>query len=131
MNHYHAVVWLDHAQAKLFHFDAHDFEKSVVKPAHAGAHLHHKAGSGDSGHAAEDPKFYAAIAAALADAQEILVLGPGSAKTAFQKHAAQHVPAVAKKIVALENSDHPTDGEIVGYARKHFKVIDKTTPQIA
>lgn len=131
MNHFHAVVWLDHANAKIFHFDAHAFESKVVHSAHAGEHIHHKAGAVGAGHAADDPKFFGAVADALKDAQEILVMGPGHTKGAFAKHLEKHAPQVAKKIVATESADHPTDGEIVGRARKHFKVIDRMTPQRA
>ncbi len=131
MNRFHAVVWLDHATAKIFHFDAHAFETQTVHSAHAGEHIHHKAGAIGAGHAGEDPKFFGAVATALKDAQEILVTGPGHTKGAFKKHLDAHAPALAKKIVAVENSDHPTDGEIVGSARKHFKIIDRMTPQRA
>lgn len=131
MNHFHAVVWLDHAAAKIFHFDAHAFESKVVHSAHGGDHVHHKAGSIGAGHAVDDPKFFAAIADALKDAQEILVMGPGNAKGAFSKHLEKHAAALAKRVVAVENADHPTDGEIVARARKHFKVIDRMTPQRA
>ncbi len=129
MNRYHAAVWLDHAHAKIFHFDAQDWGATEVKSAHGAAHLHHKAGAAGAGHAAEDPKFYAAIETALADAKEILVMGPGNAKTVFHKHAVQHQPALAKRIVAVESADHPSDGELVAHARKHFKAIDRMTPQ--
>ncbi len=131
MNHFHAVVWLDHASAKIFHFDAHAFESKVVKSAHAGEQVHHKAGAIGSGHAADDPKFFAAVADALKDAQEILVTGPGHTKGAFARHLEAHAPQVSKKVVAVENADHPTDGEIVGQARRHFKIIDRMTPQRA
>ncbi len=129
MNHFHAAVWLDHAHAKIFHFDAHVFEAKNVKSAHADTHLHHKSGAVGAGHAAEDPKYYARVATALADAQEILVTGPGAAKTVFGKYLADHNPELAKRIVETTASDHPTDGEIVAMARKHFKIIDRTTPQ--
>jgi stalled ribosome rescue protein Dom34 len=131
MNHFHAVVWLDHANAKVFHFDAHAFESKTVRAAHAGEHVHHKAGSIGAGHAADDPKFFAAIADALKDAQEILVMGPGNAKGGFVKHLEAHAAALATRVVAVETADHPTDGEIVGRARRHFKVIDRMTPQRA
>jgi len=130
MHHFHAVVWLDHAAARLFHFDAHAFEGKTVKSAHGG-HIHHKAGAVGAGHATDDPKYFAAVAEALADAQEILLMGPGNAKTAFVKHLEGHAPKVAKRIVAVENADHPSDGAIVAHARRHFKVIDRMTPQRA
>jgi stalled ribosome rescue protein Dom34 len=131
VKHFHAVVWLDHADARIFHFDAQTYEVRTVKSAHAGLHLHHKSGATGSGHAAEDPKYYAAVAHALADAQEIIVVGPGSAKTVFMKHLAEHSPALAKRVVEVAASDHPSDGEIVAMARKHFKAIDRMTPQIS
>ena len=131
MNHFHAAVWLDHAHAKIFHFDAHAFEMKAVKSPHGDEQVHRKAGAVGSGHAADDPKYFASVADGLKDAQEILVMGPGNTKGAFAKHLEKHVPQVAKKIVATENADHPTDGEIVGRARKHFKVIDRMTPQRA
>ncbi len=131
MNHFHAVVWLDHASARIFHFDAHAFEGKTIHSAHAGEHIHHKAGAIGAGHAAEDPRYFAAVAAGLKDVQEILVTGPGHTKTAFAKHLAAYNPQISKKVMAVENADHPTDGEIVDHARKHFKVIDKMTPQRA
>lgn len=129
MNNFHAVVWLDHAAAKVFHFDAHAFETKVVHSPHAGDHLHHKAGSIGAGHAADDPKFFAAVADALKGSQEILLMGPGGTKGAFVKHLEKHAAEIARRVVAVETADHPTDGEIVGRARKHFKIIDRMTPQ--
>ena len=129
MNRYHAAVWLDHATARIFHFDAHEFDVATVKSGHAGEHIHHKAGAVGSGHAADDPRFFAAIEKALDGAQEILLSGPGGTKTAFAKHAGAHAPALAKKILAVENADHPTDGEAVAHARKFFKIVDRMTPQ--
>ena len=32
--------------------------------------------------------------------------------------------------VATEAADHPSDGQIVDRARKHFKAIDRMTPQL-
>jgi len=129
MNHFHAVVWLDHAHAKIFHFDAHAFEVKAVKSPHGDGQVHRKAGAVGSGHAADDPKYFASVADGLRDAQEILLVGPGHTKGAFAKHLAAHAPDVAKKVVTVENADHPTDGEIVDHARKYFKIVDRMTPQ--
>ena len=41
--HYHAVVWIDHREARVFHFNASDADKLVVHPDHPTRHLHHKA----------------------------------------------------------------------------------------
>ena len=62
------------------------------------------------------------IAAALNDAGEILIIGPASAKTELAKYLHEKHPAVGKRIVAVEAADHPTDRQIVAYAKQHFKM---------
>ena len=39
MSHYHAVVWLDHNEARVMHISPDDVEKSVIHPAHPHRHL--------------------------------------------------------------------------------------------
>jgi stalled ribosome rescue protein Dom34 len=124
MSHHHAVVWLDHVEAHVLHFTREDVQNKLVhgKPHR---HLHHKRGAQASGHAPEDPAFFRDIAAALDDAAEILVVGPANAKTEFVKHLEVHAPEMRKKVVAVETVDHPSDGQLLAYARKHFRAIDQ------
>lgn len=118
--HFHAVVWLDHREARIFRFNATEAEGIVLHPDRPTHHLHHKAGVIGSGHAGGDQDFYHRIAEALADAGAILVTGPANAKTEFVKHIEHHDPALKKKIVAVETLDHPTSGELVRHAREKF-----------
>jgi len=124
MSHFHAVVWLDHVEAHVLHFTHEDVQNKLVhgKPHR---HLHTKRNAQASGHAPEDPAFFAKIAEALGDAQEILVVGPANAKTEFVKHLDAHAPALRKKVVAVETVDHPSDGQLLAYARQHFRAIDR------
>ncbi|HMS81033.1 MAG TPA: translational machinery protein [Burkholderiaceae bacterium] len=124
MSHVHAVVWLDHREAKVVDFSVD--EKHVVNVHHKGGHrqVHHKAGSPGSGHSADDGQFYDAIVAALDDAQEVLVTGPGNAKVAFRDHVAKRHAALAKRVVGVETLDHPSEGELLAYARRYFKRVD-------
>ena len=62
---------------------------------------------------------------AVADVNEILIVGPGSAKSELFKHALSHDPAIAKKIVGVETVDHPTDGQILNYAKAYFHKVDQ------
>ena len=128
MPHYHAVAWLDHSEAHVLHFTPEDVENKLVhgKPHQ---HLHHKSGSQASGHAAEDPAFFRKIAEALAGAQEILLVGPASAKTAFFKYLDDHAPDLHEKVVAVETVDHPSYGQLLDYARKHFRASDRMRAQ--
>ena len=124
MSHYHAVVWLDHVEAHVQHFTREAVEKKLVegKPHR---HLHTKRNAQASGHAAEDPEFFRKIAEALGDAQEILVVGPANAKIELVKYLDTHVPQLKKKVVAVETVDHPSDGQVLAYARKHFRAFDQ------
>jgi stalled ribosome rescue protein Dom34 len=114
----HAVVWMDHSEAHILLYTSED-----VKNKFAGQpqrRLHHKRGGSDASRSAGDRAYFGAIAESLADAKEILVAGPTTAKTAFVDHLNEHAHEVRARVVAIETVDHPSDGELLDYARKHF-----------
>ena len=121
----HAVIWIDHKEAHVIHFDADDSASEVIKTRSTHPHLHHKSGSTGSGHSGADKHYLHAVAEAVADAREILVVGPGSAKLELIRHAEKHDPKVATKILGVETVDHPTDRQLLAYARKYFLRVDK------
>jgi hypothetical protein len=41
------------------------------------------------------------------------------------KHANQHDPAIAKQIVGVETVDHPSDGQLLAFAKKYFLAKDR------
>jgi stalled ribosome rescue protein Dom34 len=120
--HFHAVVWLDHAQAKIFHVGLTGSDEVTLHPHLPTKHLHHKANSIGSGHAGPDKDFLEQIAGALDDAGEILIIGPAAAKTELAKYLREKTPRIGERIVGVEPADHPSDREIVAYAKKHFKI---------
>ena len=121
----HAVVWIDHAEAHVLHFstDAAKNEKISAHSKHKKVHT--KSGIPGSGHSPEDQKYYHEVAHAVADAAEILIVGPSSAKLALMKHMHKHDAAVADKVVGIESIDHPTDGQLLAYARHYFVKVDQ------
>ena len=125
MSHFHAVVWLDHSEAHVMHITPDDVEKSVVHPTKPHRHLHSKSGTLGSGKPAEDKQYYHDVVEALKGAEEILVVGPAQAKLQLIKHMHAHDPAIAGKVVGVESVDHPTDGQLVAYARKYFVAKDR------
>jgi stalled ribosome rescue protein Dom34 len=129
--HYHAVVWIDHRQARVFHFSPTDVEELTLHPDHPTYHIHHKANSIGSGHASADQDFLQAVTAAIADATEVLVTGPANAKTELLKYIHLRAPRLMPKIVGVESVDHPSDGQLVAFARKYFKAKDRMLPQSA
>jgi hypothetical protein len=125
MQHVHAVVWIDHDEAHVIHFNPDESEGLTVHSKPRREHLHHKSGQLGDGHAPVDHDYYGLVEAALAGAQEILIVGPASAKDELAKHMRHHAKALAIGIVGVERVDHPSDGQILKLARKYFKAADK------
>jgi stalled ribosome rescue protein Dom34 len=128
-HHFHAVVWIDHAEARIFEFGTGGIEKHHVRAEDRPGHIHHKAGTPGPGHDHEDKKFFDAVAAMLKPNHEILVVGHGPAKTAFAHYARDHKPDLARHIMGVEAVDQPSEGELLAFARKFFDAKDRTTPQ--
>lgn len=128
-HHFHAVVWLDHNEARIFEFGGKDVGFQRIRNEKAG-HIHHKSGAIGSGHAPVDGEYLAAIAKALGAAREILLTGPASAKTELSRWLDRHAPDIAERVVGVETLDRFTDGEIVAFARKFFARADRMTPQL-
>ena len=103
-SHYHAIVWIDHREARVFHFNVSDVDRLVLHPQNPTRHIHHKANSIGSGHAAEDQDFLQRVAEAIADAGAVLITGPANAKTELVKHIERHAPALSAKIAASRPS---------------------------
>jgi len=126
---YHAIVWMDHREAKIFALDG-DVQYVRVENPSGDARVHHRAGAIGSGHHRENAEYLRSVANAVAASQEIVVTGPAQAKTELVDWLKLHAPQTAKRIVGIETLDHPTHGEIVAFARRYFRAIDRMTPQI-
>ncbi|MBL8532301.1 MAG: translational machinery protein [Betaproteobacteria bacterium] len=129
MSHYHAVVWLDHTEAHVMHFSKDEVEKFTAHSSDKHPHLHHKRGSVGSGHRAEDAQYFGEIVKMLGGAQEILVVGPGQAKLELVKYVHKHHHDLVDRVLGVESVDHPSDGQLVAYARKYFDAKDRMRDQ--
>lgn len=127
--HFHAVIWIDHHEARVFHFGPAEVDQLVLHPEHPTRHIHHKANSIGSGHAAEDHAFLHAVAQSVAEAGAVLITGPANAKTELVKHIHRHEPNLMNAIAAVETVDHPSDAALVAYARRYFQAADRMRPQ--
>ena len=124
MTHPHAAVWLDHSEAKVFHVGAEDFDDKTIESPRAHTQLHRKSGpiGADSGRRATgDPRFYREVAASVADAEEILIVGPGTAKLELLRYLHAHAREVEPRVVGVETVDHPSDRQLVAYFRRYFE----------
>ena len=125
MSHVHAIVWLDHREARIISFSLGASTEFEVHAHNPDQHIHHKAGSIGSGHAADDHQFFDDIVASLVGIHEVLIAGPGNAKTAFQTYVGERHANLADRVVGIETLDHPTDPELLAHARKSFTAIDQ------
>ena len=75
-----------------------------------------------SGHVGFDKEFFAQVMNVVSNAGEILIIGPAGANTEFAKYLREQHPKIGERIVAVEAADHPSDREIVAYAKRHFKL---------
>jgi hypothetical protein len=127
-HHYHAVIWIDHREARVFHFSPTDVETLILHPDDPTRHIHHKANSIGSGKAPADHGYLQAVAESVADAGAVLITGPANAKTELVEHIRLHDPQLTKVIAGVEAVDHPSDAQLIAYARKYLMATDRMLP---
>ena len=127
--HYHAVVSIDHRQARVFHFNAEDgIRSSSMRTGRCATSS--KRGKGTGRRDEEDQAFLEEVTRAIADAGAILIVGPANEKHELVKHIERAHPAMKAHVEGVESADHPTDGELVAHARRFVKAADRMRPQI-
>lgn len=116
------VVWLDSEKAMIFALKPEGIEKSHVEKSGIDHHTHNKKDNHGDPHI---DQYFRDLSVKLVSVGQLLILGPGLAKTHFKTHLDTHESKdLAKAVVGVENSDHPTDNEILAEARKFFKTYD-------
>mgnify|MGYP003386028278 CR=1 FL=1 len=80
MNTFHAVVWIDHTEAHVVMFD-----REHVQAQHIKTRRHHR----HAGKAGDHAAFFADVTQALAGTHEVLLTGPGLARTEFRDWCAR------------------------------------------
>lgn len=128
MAHFHTIVWIDHRAAHVFGFGREGADRTVVRHQDAPEMIHRKSGPRGPGHEHEDKAYLDAVAAALGETGEILITGPGHARTELKTHLETHHPDVFNKVVGVEALDHPSDGELLAFAEKYFRAKDRMIP---
>jgi hypothetical protein len=118
MSLFHAVVWLDHAQAQVLQFDAEHVQAQKVK-----AHTHYTTQHGSA--VRTQHEFYGELCGALQGISEVLVTGPKQGLADFRHYVEKHRTAIAKHIVGYETVDHPSENQLVALARHYFLRYDR------
>lgn len=116
MSTFHAVVWIDHSQAHVLMFDREHVQAERIK-----SRSHHS----HQGKHADTKSFFAEIAKHLEGTHEVLLTGPGTARTEFRAWCEEHAKGSSHAIIDSVASDHPSDPQLVALARKYFVKFDK------
>ncbi len=122
----HVVVWLDHREAHVIAFNRDAAEKPLIVRATNGDEQRHlQAHMIGHGKAAEHPEYFEHILDKIRNVSEWLIVGPANAKLAFAKHIGKHHANLLDHLIGVETVDHPTDGQLLAYAKKYFRAADR------
>jgi stalled ribosome rescue protein Dom34 len=112
------VVWMDSTNAKIFHIAGDQVTAAKAFRHDRDHHTHNKMDAKQK----DNPRFFTEVADHLKAANEsVLLVGPGKSKNHFVSYLEDHHKrGLAQRIVGTEAMDHPTDGQIIAFARKYF-----------
>lgn len=114
------VLFIELNEARLFRIRREGVEQKVLRRHEIKHHTsrdpeNHKSGS----------KFFHELAEAVADAEEILLMGPSLAKEHFKAHLENHHHGtLARKIVGSVTLDILSDAQLLAESREFFKKYD-------
>jgi hypothetical protein len=117
----HAVVWIDHQEARIFTVEPENIGQSSVQAPGPHPHRHPKAQEVRvRNHPDDEHRFFQEVARAVTGQIDVLLVGPSKAKLRFLRHVRRHDHALETRIVGIETVDHPTDAQLVAHLRDYF-----------
>ena len=116
MSTYHAIVWIDQQEAHVLMFDREHVETQRIR-----SRSHHS----HQGKHTDSHSFFKEVSDQLAGTHEVLLTGPGAARTEFKQWCGLHAKGAAHAIVDNVASDHPSNAQLVAMARQYFKKFDQ------
>lgn len=121
------VVWIDSEHAKLFKISASGIQKSEMKKHGA----QHSNSHQDSHNSHQEELFFKEVSKAVGKVEELLVFGPGPAKTHYKSHLEKHHKNdIVPHLVGVEALEKLTDNQILEASRKFFKKFNQFNSSI-
>jgi stalled ribosome rescue protein Dom34 len=115
---HHAVLLIDHQHAEVLQFDAEHLQAQKL-------HYHGRHARQHGNEVRTEHEFFGQVCEALKGIGEVLVAGGHLAQTDFRHYVEKHHPQAAKQITGWETVDHPSEGQLLALAKKHFNRVDK------
>lgn len=124
MSLHHAVLLIDHLKAELLQFDSDQMQVQKIK-----SHSQHRLRTHHTRQPNSDVRtsheFFGEVCDALTGVAEVLVAGGHTSQTDFRHYVEKHRPQLAKQITGWETVNHPSEGQLVALAKKHFNKVNK------
>ena len=125
MAYQHLVLWIDHHEARIFCLAPNLVRKTSIRNDR---HHFHKDRDSLGSRRERDRAYFAAVCDALAETPEILILGPGSARTEFVSYFMEHHPAQMKHVLGNQVCGDEGDEALVERGRHFFHAADRMLP---
>jgi hypothetical protein len=121
-NGYRAVVWVNHSEAKVYRFSGDEESESDVHSHTSLQRLHHRPGGWEAGgNTPDDAEFFGRIHGALEQSDDIVITGPGNAKTALKAFLDHMRPDVVSHVLTSDSlNGQSTAGPLLALGRKFF-----------
>jgi stalled ribosome rescue protein Dom34 len=119
------AVWIDRKEAHIFHIHPDRADEELVS---APQHLHHRHPKGHDGgkeHPDDAKRFFHEVTRSLEGSEELLLVGPSTAKLELLRYLEKHEQPHGPKVVGIETVDHPTNGQLVAHARAYFERVER------
>jgi stalled ribosome rescue protein Dom34 len=123
----HVAIWIDHKEAHVFAISLGLANELIIAAPHDLHHKHPRGPEGVKNHPDDAKRFFHEVLHSLEGVEQVLLVGPSSAKLEFLKYVQAHDHALGPKVIGVETVDHPTDGQLIAYAKKYFERTDRTS----
>jgi hypothetical protein len=94
-------------------------ETTILSPQHL-IHRHPKGREEAKEHPDDAKRFFQEATRFLEGTDAILIVVPSSAKLEFLRYVQDRDHKLQARVAGIESVEHPTDGEIVAYAKRDF-----------
>lgn len=113
------IAWVEMDRARIFRVRA---DGPEIKILHRHEIRHHT--SRDPENLKNCDKFFKKVTAAIRDADELLLMGPGLTKEHFRTYLEEHDELLSRCVVGALTLDLETDAQLMARSREFFKEYD-------
>ena len=112
-----SVIWLDSEHSKIFKISTEGVTKISLQQDTKGTHGDHH----NSYKKNAEEHYFADVAKALANSEEVMIFGSGVTKNHFKSYLEKHHSPLADNVIGVEPLELLSDNQILEASRKYFK----------